>query len=67
MNQYDEAEKVPHFHFVASQPDPTPQDVAAPTLERARERMRQAWDAWEVCRAEVDSLVAEIDRVTNKP
>ena len=34
MNQYDEAEKVPHFHFVASQPDPTPQDVAAPTLEQ---------------------------------
>ena len=37
MNQYDEAGKVPHFHFVASQPDPTPQDVAAPTLEQLAE------------------------------
>jgi len=48
-------------NLIASQPYSTNQEPAAPSLELARERMRQAWEAWDIARAEVESMEAEID------
>ena len=62
MNQYDEAGKVPHFHFVASQPDPTPQDVAAPTLEQlAKDAARYRWLRDSHCMEDLPQVYADDD------